>query len=182
MKLLRRWSALVSSLVIVSLAIGLIVSSGSRASAAAPHTGVSPEEKATFLADHNAWRAKYNSPPLVWDDEIAAFADAWATDIANRGAFEHRPNNPYGENIFQGGAGWFTATDATKLWGDEVANYNLTTNTCNPGAVCGHFTQVVWYTTQRIGCGKATGGGQDYYVCNYSPGGNMMGEIPFGPR
>src|SRR5689334_13710282 len=98
LKLLQRCRALVPSLVIVSLAMGLVVSSGSHASAAAPRAGVSPEEKATFLTDHNAWRAKYNSPALVWDDEIAAFADAWATDIANRGAFEHRPNNPYGEN------------------------------------------------------------------------------------
>jgi uncharacterized protein YkwD len=181
MKVLHRWRAFLPSLVIVSLAMGLLASSRGNATAA-PRAGVSPDEKTTLLADHNAWRARYNSPALVWDDALATFADAWATQMANTGAFEHRTNNAYGENLWAGSAGGFPITDVTRNWGDEVNSYNLATNTCNPGAVCGHFTAVVWYTTQRVGCGKATAGGQDYVVCNYDPPGNMFGEIPFGPR
>ncbi len=43
-----------------------------------------------------------------------------------------------------------------------------------------YFTQVVWAMTLRVGCGKATGNdGNEYWVCNYDPAGNMDGESPF---
>lgn len=54
----------------------------------------------------------------------------------------------------------------------------------------GHFTQIAWATTNRIGCGYVTydtsGSGDDesnsifktaqLYTCNYAPGGNFLGE------
>ena len=181
MKPLHGWRAFGPSLFVIGLAIGVALTSSGRASAG-PLSGVSPDERAALLADHNAWRAHYGSPALVWDDNLAVYAGAWATQLANTNTFEHRPNNTYGENIWTGTAGWFPITDVTKSWSDEVKDYNIATNTCSAGAVCGHFTQVVWYTTRRIGCGKATGGGQDYVVCNYDPPGNYDGESPFGPR
>ena len=33
-------------------------------------------------------------------------------------------------------------TNMVKGWYDEVADFNYGGNQCNPGAVCGHYTQV----------------------------------------
>jgi len=44
----------------------------------------------------------------------------------------------------------------------------------------GHYTQVVWANTYKVGCGFTAYEGSDgwynkYYVCNYGPGGNIIG-------
>jgi pathogenesis-related protein 1 len=48
---------------------------------------------------------------------------------------------------------------------------------------CGHYTQVVWRNTQRVGCGYSTCQSQGYtfeiWVCNYDPPGNFIGQTPY---
>ena len=44
----------------------------------------------------------------------------------------------------------------------------------------GHYTQVVWADTYTVGCGFSgflsyDGWYNKYYVCNYGPGGNVIG-------
>jgi hypothetical protein len=117
-------------------------------------------------------------PPLVWDDAVATVAQDWADQIAASGDFAHRPDNGFGENIWAGTTGFFLPTDSVNSWGSEVADYDFATNTCAAGKVCGHFTQLVWARSTQLGCGKAAGGGNDYYVCNYNPPGNVTGETP----
>lgn len=39
-----------------------------------------------------------------------------------------------------------------------------------------HYTQMIWPTTQRIGCALASTGRTDYLVCRYSPAGNVDGR------
>ena len=49
--------------------------------------------------------------------------------------------------------------------------------------VCGHYTQIVWKNTERIGCGKATSRQNGlftvYWVCQYDPSGNYVGQKPY---
>ena len=142
---------------------------------------ISADEQSALVDAHNQWRARFNSPGLVWDGGLATLAQDWADQLAASGQFDHRPNNQFGENIFMGTTGAFPANTVVDDWGSEQANYDIPSLTCAPGAVCGHFTQLVWSKTARVGCGKATGAdGNDYWVCNYDPAGNMQSESPFG--
>ena len=145
--------------------------------------GLNAADKQTLLDTHNAWRAKYNVRPLVWDDGVAAVAQEWADQIATSGKFAHRQGNRYGENLWGGTTGAFPIASVVESWGSEVSYYNLASNTCTAPAnqSCGHFTQVVWWNTTKLGCGKATGAnGNDTVVCNYDPPGNVGGESPLG--
>ena len=61
-------------------------------------------------------------------------------------------------------------------WYDEVDRYNYN----NPGfsGATGHFTQVVWKDTKKLGCAISNCPGQgDIYVCHYDPAGNYAGQF-----
>ncbi len=143
-------------------------------------TNVTEEEKQMLLERHNYWRAQVGLSPLEWSDEMAMLADDWAKQLATTGCgFKHRPNNKYGENLFRGTSGYYTAADAVDSWGEEKNDYNYDTNKCNPGAVCGHYTQIVWKNTTKVGCAKSECNGNVTWVCNYDPPGNYIGQKPY---
>ncbi|KAF8019719.1 hypothetical protein BT93_G0422 [Corymbia citriodora subsp. variegata] len=61
--------------------------------------------------------------------------------------------------------------------GWEKPYYNYNSNSCAPGKICGHYTQVVWRNSVLLGCAKAkcaTGG--TLVTCNYDPPGNVIGQ------
>jgi hypothetical protein len=112
---------------------------------------------------------------LVWDDTIAIVAQAYA----NKCMYGHNPNLgtlKYGENI-AAGTGSFVRNASMQMWNDdEKPSYTYSTNTCAPGKVCGHYTQVVWAKSVRFGCGETfcpilTNAGKDwtFHVCDFSP-------------
>jgi hypothetical protein len=68
------------------------------------------------------------------------------------------------------------AKQFTQLWYDEVSAYDYN----NPvfSMATGHFTALVWSSTQFVGVGFAVSdGGQAYYVANYKPQGNVIGAF-----
>jgi pathogenesis-related protein 1 len=65
-------------------------------------------------------------------------------------------------------------------WASEAAYYSYDTNTCT--GVCGHYTQIVWRSTARVGCAKQDCPSLAFrstIVCNYAPGGNYVGQKPY---
>ena len=136
-----------------------------------------------ITAAHNRVRARLDIAPLAWSPELARFAQAWADKLARKGCrLQHRPpsgadKQRHGENIFSMSGDSPSADAVVDEWAAEVKNYDPKTHRCK--GVCGHYTQVVWRKSLRVGCGMATCGDTEVWVCNYDPAGNWDGERPY---
>lgn len=136
-----------------------------------------PATWSDMLKAHNDRRKLHCAPALQWDAGLAAQAQAWADKCTNT----HQGS---GENLaFFFPAGQSNAYAFQNSWYCEVQWYNFNDPKLVGGfkrgcdaPVNGHFTQVVWKATTRLGCGKQTctmnGSTGTYWVCKYSPAGN----------
>ena len=99
-----------------------------------------------YLDAHNAARSEVSVPDLVWDDNVAAFAQNYANQRKGDCQMVHSGGGDqgYGENL-AGGTGDLSATDAVAMWVNEKANYDYNSNSCI-GGECRHYTLVVWQT------------------------------------
>ncbi|KAF8764818.1 CRISP/Allergen/PR-1 like protein [Argiope bruennichi] len=132
---------------------------------------------------------------VVWDEQLAAVAQKWAENCDfNHDCGECRTveNFAVGQNlVIQGSTcqGHGCKEDkltqpnwqkAIKRLYEEVLGYQkdwLWSFEEHDGPQTGHFTQVIWSRSWRIGCGytsfKEGGKYKRFYVCNYGPGGNV---------
>lgn len=135
--------------------------------------------KNELLDRHNAFRCMHEATPMVWDDSIAQNAQSWATEV--EGEMNHSPEDKrknvngisyLGENLAWGAMGgeavdmWYDEVDCTHPRG-KVTYFNE--GSCDTG----HYTQLVWKSSTKLGCGvhgKLT-------VCQYGPGGNYQGRF-----
>ncbi|CAN6876480.1 unnamed protein product [Brassica oleracea] len=132
-----------------------------------------------FLYAHNLVRARVGEPPLEWDGRLAAYARAWARQRVGDCRLVHS-NGPFGENIFWAGQNNWRPIDVVKVWADENKFYDVNGNTCEPGQMCGHYTQIVWRDSTKVGCARVDcSNGGLYAICVYNPPGNFEGENPF---
>jgi hypothetical protein len=94
---------------------------------------------------------------------VAAAAQAWA----NHGVFQHS-HGSYGENLALGHS---TASDAVRDFYNEKHQYSYG----SPGfsGATGHFTQLVWASSQKMGIGLGQCDGRNLYVFQYDPPGNV---------
>jgi uncharacterized protein YkwD len=155
---------------------------------------LSPAQAAQeWLDAHNAVRRAPQPPPpeplppLTWSDGAAGVAQSWAAGCNYR---HNAGRGDRGENI--------AATtpsrkgqisDVVTAWASEAADYDYSTNTCAAGKECGHYTQLVWASTLRVGCAHQVctsnspfGSGNpnwDFWVCDYEPPGNFIGQKPY---
>jgi pathogenesis-related protein 1 len=144
------------------------------------------QEVQTVLDLHNKARAEAGvQEQVTWDPQIAQFAQAWADNIASRSAFEHRSwadgpwKQKYGENL-AGGFGDNAVATGVGLWLAEKSKYNGQAMDGQNYQVFGHYTQMIWQNTRKIGCGKAYDAQKKMFiiVCNYDPPGNYTGQKP----
>lgn len=147
---------------------------------AATPTRMKPADARAILAHHDKVRADVGVGPLRWDDALAAYAQQWADQLAVQGCrMEHRRPTAYGENLFQGTAGHYAAIDAARAWESEKKLYDGGVITRENYARIGHYTQMVWRDTRKVGCGETVCRGTLLVVCNYDPAGNYLGRRPY---
>jgi len=141
-----------------------------------------------FINAHNAARSAVHQSGLSWDTNLANQAATYARKCT----FAHSGTSGVGENIFANAPGSTDtaslATSAVQSWVGEKSSFNCQANTCNSGAVCGHYTQVIWGSTTAVGCGvvKCTTNSPfgssfptwNFVVCQYTPPGNWVGQSP----
>ena len=132
-----------------------------------------------MVAAHNLVRSGVGVPPLEWSEQLAGVAQQWANELTASGKFAHRPKGRYGENLFETRGARANPTDAVAAWAGEAKDYDVTRNACRNGSACGHYTQLVWRNTTKVGCGVARRGSREVWVCNYDPPGNWVGERPY---
>uniref|UniRef100_A0A1J3E4A1 Pathogenesis-related protein 1 n=1 Tax=Noccaea caerulescens TaxID=107243 RepID=A0A1J3E4A1_NOCCA len=131
-----------------------------------------------FLAAHNQARAEVGVGPLRWDERVAAYARDYANKRKADCALQHS-SGPYGENIAWS-SGRMSGVEAVNMWVKEQDDYDYDSNTCAWDKVCGHYTQVVWRNSVKVGCAKVRcNNGQTFITCNYDPPGNWNGEWPY---
>ncbi|KAF8396669.1 hypothetical protein HHK36_018294 [Tetracentron sinense] len=135
-----------------------------------------------FLIAHNKVRLHFREPPFVWDKGLAHYARRFAAKRAKDCKMIHS-FGPYGENIFWGGLNHWTPTDVVRSWVREHRFYNRAANGCTQGRLCGHYTQIVWKESVRLGCARVQcNNGGIFAICSYDPPGNYINENPFtGP-
>ncbi|NXP79560.1 CRIS protein, partial [Ramphastos sulfuratus] len=84
-----------------------------------------------------------------------------------------------GENLFMSTAPvpW---TAVTQAWYNEKKDFTYGSGAKTPGAVIGHYTQMVWHNSYLLGCAAAFCPNKTYkyfYVCHYCPAGNLLSSI-----
>ncbi|XP_029858778.1 glioma pathogenesis-related protein 1-like [Aquila chrysaetos chrysaetos] len=160
-----------------------------------PQSPLPDIDDAKFIEDcvraHNTFRSKVKPPAsnmlrMSWDAALAKTAKAWAKKCKFKHNIYlkvprkvHPTFTPVGENIWTGTATIFSVDRALDDWFNEVSSYDFNTNSCT--GMCGHYTQVVWAESYKVGCAvhfcdtvenfpglfKAA-----HFVCDYGPAGN----------
>jgi hypothetical protein len=134
------------------------------------------------LAAHNLARAEVGQRPLIWDDALGRDAAKYALQLAATGTFAHSSpaaRHGYGENLWMGTRHAFSVEAMMEGWASEkrlfVAGVFPAVGRKGGWQEVGHYTQMIWPTTQRVGCALVGTSAVEYLVCRYYPAGNVIG-------
>ncbi|MEU4344014.1 CAP family protein [Nocardia sp. NPDC023852] len=152
----------------------MLASGGGPASA----QGEFPPFAQAGLTAHNTYRARHGSPPMILVQDLVTRAQQCAQHYAQKGTIDHSCafKNNAGENLAMAVGGGNAdpvqnVQTATKVWYDEIRNYDFN----HPGFSMdsGHFTQLVWKASTRLGIGFASQNNKRVVVALYVQTGNM---------
>jgi len=144
-----------------------------------------------FIDAHTAVRALHGAPPLTWDNALADSSLKYASGCV-KGHATDLPAD-VGENLYYTASSAKINLDdpalvksAVDKWYSEEANWDYAASAGKGTGSTGHFTQTVWKSTAKVGCGIASCpniliGGKTwadvgYVICRYTPSGNWDGE------
>lgn len=136
------------------------------------------------LTYHNMARQEVGVPALAWDPGLAAGASIYATELATLNLLRHSPEqmrSGQGENLWMGTRGHFRPARMVGAWASErsmfrAARFPNVSRTDNWADV-GHYTQMIWPDTKKVGCALTKGVESDVLVCRYWPAGNIVGQL-----
>jgi pathogenesis-related protein 1 len=163
------------------------------------HTNpLAPDVIDAFVAAHNQARSGALNPPpspplppVSWDATLGDSVYNYASRCqGSNGLLSHNANRSMdyqalggsgyvGENIYGSSGSGATPGDAVTAWMSEASSYDYATNDL---AAAGHYTQVVWRDSVRIGCAIVDCPALTYHntvICDYAPGGNISGQKPY---
>jgi uncharacterized protein YkwD len=135
--------------------------------------------RAAALQQHNIYRAKHGVPPLVLSSPLNHVAQQYATQLARTKQFVHSGQKQYGENLYASRSSTQAPPRPDAVvdsWYNEIQHYHFNQPGFRPAT--GHFTQVVWKSSQELGMGIAQASDGTWYVVgNYHPPGNIANQF-----
>jgi uncharacterized protein YkwD len=161
-------------LTVIALATALLVP-------ATPALAADPVTRTVELL--NAYRAKHGAAPLSLDSEVTHTAQEWADHLHETNTFDHRPDNPYGENLYWSGSRTraidSVATKALDDWYGESRRYDYSTEMTESNIDYNvlHFTAMVWRSSTRVGVGLKQGTNGTYVVVDFAERGNTLNHF-----
>jgi pathogenesis-related protein 1 len=130
-------------------------------------------------------------PPVSWDAVLADVAFNYASRCQGSGGLlNHNDNRTsdyqalggrdyVGENIYGSTSTNVRPADAVGSWMSEAPDYNYAANNIGDA---GHYTQIVWRASVRIGCAIVDCPSLRFrgtLICDYAPGGNITNQKPY---
>ncbi|XP_041655015.1 peptidase inhibitor 16-like [Cheilinus undulatus] len=150
---------------------------------------LSEEQEELLVELHNRYRGVVSPTasamlPLKWDPSLKLIAEGYAAKCI----WNHNPElEETGENLYAS-TKVLDLHEALEEWFLEHLSYDFNNNSCDEDKMCGHYTQMVWADTHRVGCAVHLCNDMEglnwempthFLVCNYYPAGNYEGERPY---
>ncbi|XP_072335932.1 peptidase inhibitor 16-like [Scyliorhinus torazame] len=152
-----------------------------------PVRPLSEAEKEDLVHVHNTYRSQVPDASSMlrmnWDNDLAEMA----AEYAQKCVWGHnKERGTTGENLYVATSP-LNLKEAVKKWYSELTDYTYETMDCTPQKMCGHYTQIIWANSNKVGCSSHSCDevkGLEYknlslLVCNYLPPGNVVGEHPY---
>jgi hypothetical protein len=138
------------------------------------------------LKIHNLERAQLGLSKLEWSKNLQKDAERYAKYLAKKDVFKHSSNKNQGENLYYEFNSESITTKpfsrATSSWLDEKSDYQYAKigDGKNTFHLIGHYTQMIWRSTIKVGLGAYVNSkGKVYVVARYYPAGNITGNYPY---
>lgn len=134
-------------------------------------------EQESYLNEHNFYRKIIGVKDLTWSNMLTSEAQHLANLRAAK-PYSADITTDYGINIYKS-VSRPTAEIAVSSWAKSQKYYHGEEMNNNNIQIIGHYTQIIWNSTTKLGCALSQTQGKTYIlICLYSPIGNKIGEKP----